>query len=96
MLVQAVGNLHRFEHVVRITVGAEPDQQPATHHFQRGRAADRVAHIGFRVMHDHRPGFFQDIHFNTVDVDAVPGNCVFPQDIIVIQAVDYAFSIFFQ
>ena len=86
-------DLHAFQHIVGIGVGAHADGDALLHHLQHGGAAHGVAHVGFRIVDHHGAGFFDDVHFGGADVDAVAQEGSFAQDAVIEQAVHRAAAI---
>ena len=58
-----------------------------------GADADGVAHVGFRIVHDHRAGLFDDLHFGGVDVDAVAEDGLGAENAVILQALDGAAAV---
>ena len=55
--------------------------------------ADGVAHVGFRIVHDHRAGLLDNLHFGGVDVDAVAEDGLGTENAVILQALDGASAI---
>ena len=86
-------DLHAFQHIVGIGVGAHADGDALLHHLQHGGAAHGVAHVGFRIVDHHGSGFPDDVHFGWADVDAVAQEGFGSQDAVIQQAVHRAAAI---
>jgi len=94
MLVQEICNFQGFEHVAGIAVAAEADADAALHHVEDGGAADGVAHVGFRIVHDAGAGVAEDADLSIVNVDAVGGDGAAAEEAEVVEAVDDALAVF--
>ena len=96
MLVQHIRNLIRFCHIVGISVGSESGQDAPLYELHRRRAPAGIAHVGLRIMYDHRVRLFQQFHLMWIDVYAVSKQRLRTEGAVVHQAVHDAFPIFLQ
>ena len=91
-----VADLVALEHVVRVPVRTKPKQNPFLEQADHGAAANRVAHVGFRIVHDHRIRFLQQRHLGGADVDAMDRERLLAEDAVFKQALDNALAVLFQ
>ena len=96
VLVQDVGHFPGFRHVVGITIGPKTGQDPPVHQFHGRRASAGIAHVGFRIVHNHRIRLFDQIHLVGIDVNAVPEQRLLSQDPVIHQPVHDPFAIVLQ
>ena len=89
----AEGNLEGLEHIVRVGVCAHAEKNAALVELEDGADADGVAHVGFRIVHDHRAGLLDDLHFGGVDVDAVAEDGLGTENAVILQALDGAAAV---
>ena len=83
----AEGDLEGFEHIVGVGVGAHAEEDAALVELEDGADADGVAHVGLRIVHDHRTGFLDELHLGGVDVDAVTEDGLGAEDAVILQAL---------
>ena len=96
VLVQDVGHFPGFRHIVGIAVGPQTGQDPPVYQFHGRRASAGIAHVGFRIVYDHRLRLFDQLHFMRIDVNAVPEQRLLSQDPVIHEPVHDPFAVVLQ
>ena len=96
MLMQHVGYLVGFRHIVGIPVGSKSGQYPAAHQLHSRGTATGIAHIGFWIMDHHRARIFDQIHFVRINIDTVAKQRLLSQYIPIHQPVHDPLAILLQ
>ena len=88
MALHGQQHLQALQHVVGVSVRPQAQENAAGIELEHRRAADRVAHIGLRIVADHGARLPENVHLGGRDVDAVAQHGLLPQNAVVEQTVD--------